>query len=356
MALVSLMGFQEWDIASVGNLDDSSVNFFPLDSLKTGLGVPLGVAGYFTSQPNAILEFPDSRGVRRKGLGRGAGASAQPYLAFGVARLKILPKTGKWYFGVRYYGPQVGTMAQIRMSSNNATIWNPSVQSTDPVSLYYELVVDWKLGEWSLYVNKTRVLGGQAIASTASGYASFVLGSQTATATAWAWTDMYWVVEEADEPHPLDGPLGPIFVQQAPIKSVDNADLFTPPGALSVGDQWNVNNKTPAIFSTSGVVANAVATSPTSEAATVHFTEPTESAPILAVSWQLASFKESGATAGTVSQAVDGDNSLPQSKEVPSQRPYASVNRFGSAVALDGSAWTKEAVGRTVLNVGSYRP
>lgn len=354
MALVNLVGFQDWTVGALSTaMMPTSVNLMPLDSSVFGVG--LSVNTFFATNPNRINQFTDSRGVTRKGIGGGASYGYAGYLQYGYNQLQTIPRTGKWYFGVRYSGQQfAGVMASVRLSNNSATNWSPTAAIASTV-VYFEVVVDWVAKTMDLYVNKVKV--GSGVADPASTQTNWLwrFGSSSVTAAEWSWTDFYWVVEDPSEAHPLSGPLGPIFVQRAPITSVDNAQLFTPPGSLSVGDQWNANSVTPTYSGTTNV-ANAVTTSPHGETATVHFTQPTETAPILAVSWNLSSTRASSANAGTVSQVVDGTNTLPQTKEIPAIANQASVNQFGSTKALDGSAWTPQAVARTVLNVGSYRP
>lgn len=351
MALVSLLGFQDWAVGAVNsNITAPSINMMPVDSSVFGVATVL--QSFLPTVPTKILQFTDSRGVTRKGIGNTGNA---PYLQYSSTFLQAIPRTGKWYFGARYYGPQPLTQQMsVRLSNNAATSWTPTASVTATV-LYFEVVVDWVAKTLDLYVNKVKVGSGVADpASTASNWL-WRFGSVTAVSGDWCWTDMYWVVEDANEPHPLGGPLGPIFVERAAITSVDNAQLFTPPGSLSVGDQWNANAVVPTYTGNTNV-ANTVTTSPHGEVASVHFEQPTETAPILAVSWNLSSTRAASANAGTVSQVVDGSNTLPQTKEIPAITNLASVNQFGSTKALDGTAWTPEAVARTVLTVGSYRP
>lgn len=352
MALVSLLGFQDWAVGPVSsNITPSAVSMMPVDSSVYGVGTVLQT--FFASAPTKIIQFTDSRGVARKGIG--GASSVAPYLQYSSTYLQAIPRTGKWYFGIRYYGSQaIQVQASVRLSNNAATTWTPTANIAATV-LYFEVVVDWVAKTMDLYVNKVKV--GSGVADPASTITNWLwrFGSTYTVGADWCWTDMYWVVEGPSEPNPLGGPLGPIFVERASITSVDNSQLFTPPGSLSVGDQWNTNAVTPA-YTGSSNVANAVTTSPHGEVASVHFKQPTETAPILAVSWNLSSTRASSANAGTVSQVVDGANTLPQTKEVPAVTTSISVNQFGSTKALDGTAWTPEAVARTVLKVGSYRP
>lgn len=352
MALVSLLGFQDWAVGPVSsNITPTAVSVMPVDSSVYGVGTVLQT--FFQGTPSKIVQFTDSRGVTRKGIGGASGTA--PYLQYSTAYLQAIPRTGKWYFGIRYYGPQPLTQhASLRLSNNVTTTWKPSASLAANV-LYFEVVVDWVAKTMDLYVNKVKVASGVADPGSAVSNWLWRFGHTGNVAGDWCWTDMYWVVEGPNEPNPLGGPLGPIFVERASITSVDNSQLFTPPGSLSVGDQWNTNAITPT-YADSTNVANAVTTSPHGELASVHFEQPTETAPILAVSWNLSSTRASSANAGTVSQVVDGSNSLPQTKEIPAITTSASVNQFGSTKALDGTAWTPEAVARTVLNVGSYRP
>lgn len=354
MALVNLLGFQDWTVGPLtSTLMPTAVSFLPLDSSVYGVG--LGASAFFAGVPSRINQFTDSRGVTRKGIGAQASYGYPAYLRYGYQYLSQVPRTGKWYMGARYNGQQfAGVMLSCRLSNLGATSWTPSAGIAN-TTLYFEIAVDWVAKTFDLYVNKVKVGSGTADpASTVSNWV-ITFGNTGNHTGEWSWTDMYWVVEDANEPHPLAGPLGPIFVQRAQIASVSNAELFTPPGSLSVGDQWNVNAVTPAYAGTTNV-ANAVTTSPHGETASVHFTQPTETAPILAVAWNLSTFKTQVANAGTASQVVDGSNSLPQTKEIPAVTTASNVNQHGSTVALDGTPWTKEAVARTVLNVGSYRP
>lgn len=354
MALVNLIGFQDWTVGALASsLAAGAVNFLPIDSSL--YGVATTAAGFFGSHPSRINQFTDSRGVVRKGIGFGTNSSVGSYFRYTYSYLQSVPKTGKWYMGVRYNGQQLATtMFSVRLSNNPATTWNTTAAISN-TTLYFELAVDWVAKTFDMYVNKVKVASG--VADPASTQTNWLIsfGMNSTQITEFSFTDMYWVVEDANEPHPLAGPLGPIFVQHAPITSVSNAELFTPPGSLSVGDQWNANAITPVYIGGTNV-ANAVTTSPHGEAAEVHFTQPTETAPILAVAWNLATFKTQVANAGTASQVVDGSNSLPQTKEIPAVTSNSNVNQHGSTVALDGTAWTKEAVARTVLKVGSYRP
>lgn len=354
MALVNLIGFQDWAVGVLSsNLMPGAVNFLPIDSSLYGVATPAST--FFGTHPNRITQFTDSRGVVRKGIGFGANSNASSYFRFTNAYLQPVPKTGKWYMGVRYNGQQsTTTMLSVRLSNNAATTWAPSAGISN-TTLYFEVAVDWVAKTFDMYVNKVKV--GSGVADPASTPTNWLItfGMTSTQVQEFSFTDIYWVVEDANEPQPLPGPLGPIFVQRAPIASVSNAELFTPPASLSVGDQWNANSVTPAYSGTTNV-ANGVNTSPHGEAAEVHFTQPTETAPILAVAWNLATFKTQVANAGTASQVVDGSNSLPQTKEIPAVTSNSNVNQHGSTVALDGTAWTKEAVARTVLKVGSYRP
>lgn len=354
MALVNLVGFQDWTVGPLtSNLMPTAANFLPLDSSVYGVGV--GVGSFFAATPTRINQFTDSRGVTRKGIGAQVNYGYAGYFRYTYQYLTQVPRTGKWYMGARYNGQQVaGVMLSCRLSNLGATSWVPSAGIAN-TTLYFEIAVDWVAKTFDLYVNKVKVASGTADpASTVTNW-SITFGSTTVLAQEWTWTDMYWIVEDANEPHPLAGPLGPIFVQRSPVASVSNGELFTPPGSLSIGDQWNANAVVPTYAGATNV-ANAVTTSPHGETASVHFTQPTETAPILAVSWNLSTFKTQVANAGTASQVVDGSNSLPQTKEIPAVLNLSNVNQHGSTVALDGSPWTKEAVARTVLNVGSYRP
>lgn len=354
MALVNLIGFQDWEVGTLtSNMTPNSINLMPIDTSISGVG--LGIATFFAGTPTRINQFTDSRGVVRKGIGMQANVNGAAYLRYTNQYLAMIPHTGKWYFGARYNGPQIGVMASVRLSNNTVVSWSPPTQIQTATTLYFELAVDWVAKTFDLYVNKVKVISGVADPASSVANWNLIVGTTSGVGIAWSWTDIYWVVEGPDEAHPLPGPLGPIFVQRSPIKSVENAELFVPPGSLSVGDQWNANAVVPTYAGTTNV-ANAVTTSPHGETASVHFTEPTETAPILAVSWNLSTFKTQVANAGTASQVVDGSNSLPQTKEIPAVTTSANVNQHGSTVALDGTAWTKEAVGRTVFNVGSYRP
>jgi len=376
MALVNLIGFDHFKTVPTYNAGTGGALFAAASSLASGLaGLPGNDTTTFGSMLSSysstwlVNEVTLSNGKVRKFLCT-SGASSYMRWQMNNAQVDALPKTGKWYLGARIYyaiGPQAGspgTGIQIRLGSNGLIV--SAVTYTPGVS-YMEVEIDWVALTIKTYLNgvlQNTVSGAAYLTPSYTGKLINVgpTSSYSGTGPQAGFTDFYFIVEEANEPNPIGGRLGPIIVKPLPRQSIANAGRFTPPGTLSVLDQFNANNTDLGVVPASGQQSNwdnryyNVQTSPNGEIATLSAALPTETQPIVAVQVATLSHKLQAAAAGTQQQLKQGTASLPLDRTIPGLVGAPTRKTYAAMKAPDGGAWSNEKVGQIKLDIGSYRP
>lgn len=368
MAGVTLLGFDH-----LKQYDQSAIPGAVLSTLLSSPAYPGGteaeIGPIYTNDQTTMMikQFTLSNGIKRNFLCHNANNySRRVYPRLQQTHLANIPKVGKWYVGCRVYLSNVinaAAVLQVRLSTGIQTI---TIPAGNPGFYYVEVMVDWANQTITGWLNGVQQFSVTGSANVDPAYASPYLnigpidgtGSNTNSATyVSGFTDYYFIAEAANESNPIGGRLGPILVKPQVLASVANATRFTPPGTLSVVDQFNSNNVDVGATTDSYTIAsNSVKTSANGDIATAKVAAPTETKAIKAVTVQVLSHKLSQAAAGVQTQLKQGGVSQTAQRVVPGTSSAPTRQAFGYTKAFDGSDWTNDKVGQITVDIGSYRP